>query len=93
VNSNSATLNGNRIEEASGAVSRPPQRCLNLNTATAEELAALPGIGEVIAKRVIDYRKGHGPIRRPEEIIIIEGLSEKKYRTIAGMICVKQKLD
>jgi len=62
--------------------------CLNLNAATAQELMTLPGIGEVIAKRVIDYREGHGRFRRPEQIIIIEGFSEKKYRAIAGSICV-----
>jgi competence ComEA-like helix-hairpin-helix protein len=64
------------------------QKCVNLNTATAEELASLRGIGEVIAKRVIDYRERHGPFRRREEIIIIEGFSEKKYLEIAGSICL-----
>jgi competence protein ComEA len=60
-----------------------------LNIATAEELIRLPGIGEVIAKRIIDYRERHGRFRRPEEIIIIEGFSERKYRAIAGMVCVE----
>ena len=63
--------------------------CVNLNTATAEELMTLPGVGEVIAKRVIDYHERHGRFRRPEEIIIIEGFSERKYRAIAGSICVE----
>jgi competence protein ComEA len=59
-----------------------------LNTATAEELERLPGIGEVMARKVIEYRNQNGPFRRPEEIIIIEGFSEQKYRAIAEAICV-----
>jgi competence protein ComEA len=62
---------------------------MNLNTATAEELTRLPGVGEVIAERIIAYRERHRRFHRPEEIIIIEGFSEKKYRAIAGSICVE----
>jgi len=64
-------------------------QCVNLNTATAEELERLPGIGEVTARKIIEYREQNGPFRRPEEIIIIEGFSERKYRPIAKMICVE----
>jgi len=63
--------------------------CLNINTATSDELIRLPGIGEVTAKRIIEYRTRQGPFRRPEEIIIVEGFSERRYRAIARMICVE----
>ena len=63
--------------------------CLNLNTSTAEELKALPGIGDTLAQRIIEYRTQHGNFRRPQEIIIIEGFSEKRYRAIADLICVE----
>jgi len=60
-----------------------------LNSASVEELVQLSAIGEVIARRIIDYRERHGQFRRREEIIIIEGFSERKYRAIARLICVE----
>lgn len=63
--------------------------CIDLNSAAIEELISLRGVGEVMAGRVIEYRERHGPFRRPEEIIIIEGFSERKYKAILDKICVK----
>ena len=71
--------------QANEASSR--RQCLNLNTATAKELEQLPGIGEVMARKIIEYRDHNGPLRRPEEIIAIEGFSERKYRPIADLVC------
>lgn len=67
----------------------PSKPCVNLNKATAGELMQMPGIGEVMSRRIIEYRERNGPFRRPEEIIIIEGFSEKKYRAIADLVCVE----
>ena len=88
-NNDSVALSPNRASEKSGAETEPKEPCLNLNLAAASELIKLPGIGEVMAKRIIDYRVRHGRFRRPEEIIIIEGFSERKYRTIARMVCIE----
>jgi len=77
-----------KTEAAASSTSRS-QPCVNLNQATADELKTLPGVGEVTAKRIIDYRQRNGRFRRPEEIIIIQGFSEKKYRAIADLICVE----
>ena len=51
---------------------------VNINTASARELEALPGIGEVIARRIIDYRNAHGPFQSVDELINVKGIGEKK---------------
>ena len=79
--------NANAAAQQSSARTGKP--CVNLNTATAEELIGLPGIGEVLSRKIIEYRERNGPFRRSEEIIIIEGFSEKKYRAIADLVCVE----
>lgn len=63
--------------------------CVNLNKASADELKTLPEIGEVMAQKIIEYRKQHGGFRRPQELIILEGFSEKKYRALADLVCVE----
>ena len=64
-------------------------RCLDLNSATTEELARLPGIGEATARKIVEYREQNGPFRRTEEIIIVDGFSEQKYRSIAHLVCAE----
>ena len=88
-NNNAVAPAASQSVKASGADSNRKKPCLNLNIATADELIELPGVGEVTARRIIDYRERHGRFRRPQEIIIIEGFSERKYLDIAGMICAE----
>lgn len=61
-------------------------RKISLNTATAAELEALPGIGRVLAGRIVAHRKAHGPFRRIEDVIIVRGMSAARFRRIARLI-------
>jgi competence ComEA-like helix-hairpin-helix protein len=63
--------------------------CIDLNSATADELMTLPGVGKVTAAKIIEFRERHGPFRRPQDIIIIHGLSERRYRKLADFVCAR----
>ena len=61
---------------------------VNINTATAEQLDILPGIGEVLAGRIIEYREKNGGFSSTVEIMEVSGIGEKKYGDIKDMITV-----
>jgi competence ComEA-like helix-hairpin-helix protein len=62
---------------------------VNINTAPATELENLPGVGKVIAERIVTYREQYGRFRRPEELLMVNGVSDKKFRAIQAMIVVE----
>ena len=62
---------------------------VNINTATKEELDALPGIGPVKAQAIIDYRNANGPFKTPEDIMKVKGIKEGEFAKIKDIITVK----
>lgn len=63
---------------------------VNINTATATELESLPGVGKVLAERVVAHRQNFGPFRRAEELIIVRGISDRKFRELRALITTEQ---
>lgn len=61
---------------------------VNINTAAAEDLQTLPGIGPVLAQRIIGYREENGPFTAPEELTRVKGIGEKKLEEIYDLITV-----
>lgn len=61
---------------------------VNINTADVDTLTALPGIGRVLAERIVAYRRQNGPFRAVEEIMKVEGIGEKKAEAILDLITV-----
>ncbi len=64
----------------------PAGNLLNINTATARQLEDLPGIGEVTAQRIIDYREQNGPLQRVEELLEAKLVSRSTYDKIKDKI-------
>lgn len=63
-----------------------PDTPVDLNTATVEELTALPGIGDVIARRIVAYRQVHGPFTSLEELAEVKGMGEKRIEDIQDYV-------
>jgi competence protein ComEA len=61
---------------------------LNLNTATKDELVALPGIGPAKAQAIVDYRNQHGPFRTVDELRKVKGIGEKLFLQIRSDVSV-----
>ena len=60
---------------------------VNLNTATQEELLALPGVGPAKAKAIIDYRTAH-PFKSVEEVKNVRGIGDHMFESLKGKINV-----
>ena len=62
---------------------------VEINTAPASELEKLPGIGKGLAERIVAYREEHGPFRRVEHLMMVRGISEKKFRELQSLVRVE----
>ena len=59
---------------------------ISINTATANDLTALPGIGEAMAERIIAYRNEHGLFQTIDELRNVKGIGERKYEALEDLI-------
>ena len=64
-------------------VTAAAESVVNINTAGAAELETLPGIGEVTAKKILDYRAEHGPFAEKEDLMKVPSIGEGRYGKIA----------
>lgn len=64
-------------------------RRIDLNNSDHSELETLPGVGEKTALRIIGFRDRHGPFRRIENLMLIDGISEKKFLALAPHVEVR----
>ncbi len=66
---------------------QPP--LVNINTATKDELIALPGIGEVTAERIIRYRERSGPFHSANDLLKVKGMTKKKLEQLHELITIQ----
>ena len=69
--------------EASVSAHPPP---VDLNTATAEQLDALPGIGPVTAQKIVAYREAHGPFTSLDSLDAIPGIGPARIASLRGLV-------
>jgi competence protein ComEA len=61
---------------------------VNLNSATAAQIASLPGIGPKTAELVVQYRLKNGPFKKIEEVMNVRGIGEKSFLKIKDRLTV-----
>ena len=61
---------------------------VNLNTATATQIATLPGIGDKAAKLIVEYREKNGGFKKVEELMNVKGIGEKSFLKLKPLISV-----
>jgi competence ComEA-like helix-hairpin-helix protein len=66
--------------------SSPPRPRLNLNRATAEDLDGLPGVGPVLAQRILDFRRRHGRFQRVEDLRAVRGIGPRLLERLRPLV-------
>jgi competence protein ComEA len=67
---------------------KPATEKININSANADELQKLPGVGPKVAQRIVDYRKQNGAFKKVEDLMKVNGIGEKIFARMKDMITV-----
>ena len=62
------------------------ENAININTASIQELEKLPDVGAKLAERIVEHREKYGKFRKPEHLILVQGISDKRFRKIKNLI-------
>jgi competence protein ComEA len=63
---------------------------VNINTASADQLNALPGVGPKLAARIVDYRSKNGAFKKVEDLMNVQGIGEKNFLKLKPLITISQ---
>ena len=76
------------LEDTQLQEQRDKEGKININLADAETLDTLPGIGEQLAQRIVEYRSYNGPFSKIEDLMLVSGIGEAKFRELRTQITV-----
>ncbi len=65
-----------------------PRYPIDPNTATAQDLDFLPGIGPVLAQQIVEYRESNGPFAQPADLMLVSGIGQAKLEAILPYITI-----
>ncbi|MFI1070519.1 helix-hairpin-helix domain-containing protein [Streptomyces puniciscabiei] len=77
---------GSSAGSAPGPAGPGPAAPVSLNTATADQLDALPGVGPVLAQHIIDYRTQHGGFRSVDELREVNGIGDRRFGDLRNLV-------
>jgi competence protein ComEA len=79
---------GGASQETIAAAPEAAQKTVNINQASAEELARLPRVGTKLAERIVTHRTQHGPFKRAEDLMAVKGVGEKMFTSLKPYLSV-----
>ena len=79
------------VQEKTDEITAPTRVLVNINTADAEELETLTGIGPALAQAIVDYRAGHGAFRSTEDLLLVKGIGEAKLEGFRAEITLEEE--
>ena len=79
------------VQEKTDEITAPTRVLVNVNTADAEELETLTGIGPSLAQAIVDYRAGHGAFRSAEDLLLVKGIGEAKLEGFRAEITLEEE--
>jgi competence protein ComEA len=76
------------VAPAFAADAKVPAAKVNLNTATADQLAEVPGLGPKLAARIVEQRQKSGPFKSVEDVMAVKGIGEKSFAKFQSWLTV-----
>jgi len=74
-----------------GVAAQEEIRPVDVNSATAEDLQKVPGIGEALARRIIEFREEHGPFERIDDLLNVRGIGTASLEKLRPYLAVKKR--
>ncbi len=83
-----APAGASSIQQKAPDAKAAPAQAVNINTAPAEQLESLPGVGPKTAARIVEYRQKNGGFKKVEELMNVRGIGEKAFLKIKNQLTV-----